>query len=128
MRRILLTLVCASLLPAGALPQVPPLNPEEPVVRERPYGPIPPPTAPPQRKKKSEFEEQKRPIPKGWVWTGIGAGVLALGALVYGALRNWRSSGLFEREYRFPLGDRSKARFGAERNGGHMAVVKFGAD
>src|SRR3712207_5465273 len=103
MQRFLLFLLILFFLPAGALPQVPPLNPEEPAVKERPFGPIPPPTPTPQRRMKTrEFEEMK-PLPKTWLWGGIGAGVLAIAAVVYGAVRNWRSSALFEREYRFPI-------------------------
>jgi hypothetical protein len=94
--------------------------------QEKPYGPLPPPTPTPSPKTVL-VEEEEKPIPAGWRIGGIVAAVLALAALLYGAARAWRSSNLFDRQYRFPAGSEAALRFGANRCGGHMATIKLDA-
>ena len=53
--------------------------------------------------------------PPCWHWSGI----------FYAASRAWRSSNVFDRQYRFPEGGEAALRFGATRSGGHMATIKF---
>jgi hypothetical protein len=67
-----------------------------------------------------------RQIPPGWF---IGSGiVLALGSvwLLIRSVRVWRAFNLFDRQYRFSQPQDVATRLGAERNGGHMAAIRFG--
>ena len=123
--RIILLCLC-SLLAVGAgdlRAQLPEPQPAEPLFKERPFGPQPCPTPTPQRIRKV-FEEPK-PIPVAWIITGVAITVLASAALLYGASRHWRSSNLFDRQYRFPKSPQTALRFGAEKCGGHMATVQL---
>ena len=94
--------------------------------REKTYGPLPPPTPTPSPKAVLAHEEEK-PIPAGWRIGGIVAAVLALAGLLYGAARAWRSSNLFDRQYRFPEAGEPALRLGGNRCGGHMATIKLDA-
>lgn len=97
-----------------------------PIFRAQQFGVIPRPTPTPTRRVAAEPEEEAKPIPRSWVIGGAIAAVVALGGLSYLATRVWRSSNLFDREYRFPVTRDAAIRLGAERCGGHMAVVQFG--
>ncbi len=96
------------------------------IIELRQYGVIPPPTPKPLRPAKREEEEETRPIPRGWIIGGAIAGALAIAGLLYGAARAWRSSNLFDRQYRFPAVTEVAVRLGAEKSGGHLATVRFG--
>ena len=54
--------------------------------------------------------------------------LLAFAAAFYFALRAWRSSNLFHREYRFPVPKNVALRLGASRSGGRMATADFAAN
>src|SRR3954453_20815792 len=51
--------------------------------------------------------------------------LLALAAAFYFALRAWRSSNLFQRQYQFPEPGHVPLRLGAARSGGRMATINF---
>ena len=69
---------------------------------------------------------QRRPVPLPWkiaiaVVVTVGAGfVLAF------SMRAWRSSNLFDRQYRFPAVADVRFRLGGNKSGGCMAVIEFG--
>ncbi|MBA2432346.1 MAG: hypothetical protein H0V56_09540 [Chthoniobacterales bacterium] len=107
---------------ATSLAQLPPPVPTRPDFQDRPFGPLPPPTPVPTPKR---VEEPSRPIHRGWIIGGIAVGLLALAALIYGAVRVWRSSNLFDRQYRFPVGPTAAVRLGGNKCGGLMATVSF---
>ena len=95
-------------LVAPALAQIPGATNEPPVGRELP--------------------NLHRGIPFG-VKIALGLLVLlALAAAFYFALRAWRSSNLFHREYRFPVPKNAALRLGASRSGGGMATADFASD
>jgi len=104
--------------------QLPPPEPTRPEFVERPFGPIPPPTPTPSPKR---IVEESKPIPRSWIITGIVVAVLATLALLYSGYRAWRSSNLFDRQYRFPKGPSAAVRFGGNKCGGLMATVSFRA-
>ena len=54
--------------------------------------------------------------------------LLAFAAAFYFALRAWRSSNLFHREYRFPVPKNVALRLGASRSGGRLATADFAAN
>ncbi len=93
--------------------------------QNRPIGALPPPTATPRPKHYFQDEEEVKPIPRSWWIGGIVIAVLAVVALLYGAARSWRSSNLFDRQYRFPTGGTAALRFGGMRSGGHMATLNL---
>lgn len=111
------------LLATGAMAQGAEPAPSAPMFQPRPFGPVPAPTAEPTRRT-VELEETK-PIPRGWIVGGIVAAGLTLAALSYGSMRAWRSSSLFDRQYRFPRGEEVPGRLGGKRSGGHLATVRF---
>lgn len=117
---LLLSLFCA----AGDLrAQNVKASPAEPLFKERPFGPLPPPTAPPGRK---DPEAEPLDIPVGW-WIAMGVtGALAIAALYYFSARRWHSSNLFDRQYRFKIVPDPALRFGAKKCGGHMARIDLG--
>ncbi len=89
-------------------------------------GVIPTPTPTPTRK--LQLQDEERPIPREYLIGGaIAAGVVLLGIL-YGAIRAWRTSNLFGRQYRFPTTRDAAVRLGGEKSGGHMATVRFGPE
>ncbi len=102
--------------------QLPRPSPSAPDFKERPFGPVPPPTPTPMRKK---IEPPAEPIPKGWIIAGIAVVALGVAAFLYGSARQWHSENLFDRQYRFPRNKNVAARFGAKRCGGHLATVRF---
>lgn len=126
MHFLLRALLCF-ILAAGSLldlhAQMPTPSPAEPLFKERPFGPLPPPTSTPVRKAEPEPEE---PIPLNWLIGGTAAAVLAIGLVLFLAARRWHSSNLFDRQYRFPVVRDPALRFGAKKCGGHLARVEFG--
>lgn len=89
----------------------------------RPLGVIPLPTEPPPRA--FPHDEESKPIPRKYLVTGAVAAALAAAGILYGASRAWRSSNLFDRQYRFPAEPAPALRFGGQKSGGHMANVRF---
>ena len=112
----------ASVLPLVA--QLPPPPAATPEFKERPFGPLPPPTQAPPPKPKDV--EPPKPIPREWLIGGGIAWVLAIAALLWGANKAWHSSNLFDRQYRFPESRDPALRLGGKRSGGHMATIQFG--
>ncbi len=111
--------------PAGA--QLPsPSGTQTLILRQ--FGAIPPPSPTPSRPAPRVSEEQEKPMPRSWIIAGSIAGALVLLGLVYVAVRVWRSSNLFDRQYRFPPAKDVAVRLGGEKCGVHMATVHFGAD
>ncbi|MEP6821334.1 MAG: hypothetical protein ABI946_03190 [Chthoniobacterales bacterium] len=87
------------------------------------FGPLPPPTPSPTPRHNSL--EEGKPIPRSW-WIGaIAIVVLAAIGILFAASRAWRSSNVFDRQYRFPEGGEAALRFGGTRSGGHMATIQF---
>ncbi len=87
-------------------------------------------TAPPAPQIPSVFARSQRlpskPMPLGLKIT-IAAVVLAVAAISLAFLvRAWRSSNLFDREYRFPVAANVALRLGANKSGGCLAAVAFG--
>ena len=95
--------------------------PTEPLFQERPFGPRPLETPTPMRKQK----EPEKPIPIEWIIGGAVVIVIGTALFLWGSARQWHSSNLFDRQYRFPRASKVALRFGAKRCGGHMATVRF---
>lgn len=128
MKEIVFAAVLVFSCASGSLAQSPPPlaspSASEPIFKERAFGPKPPPTQAPVRPVTSADDD--KPIPVGWY---IAAGALASLAtllLLYGAARAWRSSNLFDQQYRFPQSTDAAVRFGAPKSGGHLASRQFG--
>ena len=109
-------------LPAASPPPLPPPKPAGPLFRERPFGPTPPPTEAPPR----HFQEEEKPIPRSWIIGGAAGIILVVGLTLYGSARAWRSSNIFDQQYRFPVNSAPAFRLGGQRSGGHMATIRAG--
>jgi hypothetical protein len=120
-----LILFAASPMPAAPTPLPAPSSANS-LFKRRPIGPLPPPTPTPSPKRR--IVEDETPVPLGWRISGIAAAALFGLALLYGAARAWRSSNLFDRQYRFPDEGEAAERLGGRRCGGHMATIRFDAD
>jgi hypothetical protein len=101
-------------------------EPAAPLFQDRPFGPRPPPTPTPERKKIDT--EDEKPIPLSWIIGGASAAVMAIALLLFFAAGRWRSSNLFDRQYRFPLVQNPPLRFGGKKSGGHLARIQFGPE
>ena len=126
MKRLALSFLFAFLFLAGpAFGEVdlPKPAPAGSLFKDRPFGPLPPPTPTPERKRFSE--EDEKPIPFAWIVGGGVAGAIIIVAVLFGASRRWRSSNLFDRQYRFPIVHDPALRFGAKKCGGHLATVRM---
>ena len=77
----------------------------------------------------SEFARAQRapskPIPLGWKITIVATGFAVAASALLFSVRAWRSSNLFDREYRFPAVKSAALRLGANKSGGSMATVDF---
>jgi hypothetical protein len=69
----------------------------------------------------------QKSIPLRWKIAILGGSCVLAGAAFALALRTWRSSNLFDREYRFPVPEKVALRLGANRCGGAMATIDFRA-
>ncbi len=99
--------------------------PAAPLFQDRPFGPRPAPTDTPAARKINP--EDDKPIPLTWIIGGACAAAIAIALLLYGSARRWRSSNLFDRQYRFPVDPNPALRFGGKKCGGHLAQVRFGS-
>jgi hypothetical protein len=68
-----------------------------------------------------------RPIPRGFKVAAVLLVLTAAGAGFYFALRTWRYSNLFDRQYVFPPAREATLRLGANRSGGRLATINFTA-
>jgi hypothetical protein len=69
------------------------------------------------------------PLRPGWKIAGAIVAILIVAACataLFFAVRAWRSSSLFHRQYRFPEVPDAPARLGAAKSGGCVAVLAFG--
>ena len=105
--------------------ELPTPEPAGALFKDRPFGPQPPPTPTPASRRINPDDD--KPIPLSWIIGGASAAALAIAALLYGSARQWRSSNLFDRQYRFPADPKPALRFGAKKCGGHLARVQFGS-
>ena len=124
-RLALLSLIIALLTPGGLFAQLATPAPAGPLFEDRPFGPREPDATPLTRKVNPEDET---PIPLSWIVGGACAVALATALLLYGSARQWRSSNLFDRQYRFPVLPNPALRFGGKKNGGHLAQIHFGSE
>jgi hypothetical protein len=67
-----------------------------------------------------------KPIPVGWKIAIVAIVAMGGGFAVAFSLRAWRSSNLFDRQYRFPPVAAAALRLGADKSGGCMATIEFG--
>jgi hypothetical protein len=78
----------------------------------------------------SEFARAQRapskPIPLHWKVTIVATGLVVAASALLLSVRTWRSSNLFDREYRFPAVTNVALRLGANKSGGCMATIAFG--
>jgi hypothetical protein len=68
---------------------------------------------------------QGKPLPVGWKITIVALGAMGTGFAIAFAMRAWRSSNLFDRQYRFPAVPSGEQRLGANKSGGFMATIEF---
>ena len=68
-----------------------------------------------------------RPIARGWKIAGALLVVSAAGVGLYFAIRSWRFSNLFDRQYVFPPAKEASLRLGGGRSGGCMATIAIAA-
>ena len=115
-------LLCASVMPLLAQGDLPTPSPAEPLFQERPFGPLPPPTEPPARSHVLEDLERK-PISRAWLIGGVLAAAVAFLLVLWAAMRAWRSSNLFDQQYRFPRIGEAAVRLGGKKSGGHSAQI-----
>jgi hypothetical protein len=121
---LLFLLLLGNDLLAASPPSFPPPKPAGPLFKQRPFGPLPPPTQTPAPK---HFDpDDDKPIPREWIIGGWVAAALLLAGILYGSARAWRSSNIFDQQYRFPTNDDPALRFGGPRCGGHMATIHGG--
>ena len=73
---------------------------------------------------RSEAVEGK-PLPLGWKIAIVCIVTVGTGFLLAFSIRAWRSSNLFDRQYRFPAVAAVAFRLGANKSGGCMALIEF---
>ena len=66
----------------------------------------------------------REPIPQWLVIAGEVLVALVSIVILIAAIRVWRESNVFGRQYRFPPGEPAALRFGGTRSGGFMAVIE----
>ncbi len=119
---LLLFLVGGNLPAATPIPFAP--QPAGPLFKQRTIGAIPSPTEPPATRRVDP--EDEKPIPREWIFGAIALGVIAALGILYGSARAWRSSNIFDQQYRFLVTDNPALRLGGHRSGGHMATIGVG--
>ncbi|MEP6685855.1 MAG: hypothetical protein ABJB22_03685 [Verrucomicrobiota bacterium] len=83
---------------------------------------IPQGTPPPEVKRTPAPAE---PIPRAVLISGGAVLLLVSSILLFKSARAWRSSNLFDRQYRFPPPGPAAFRFGGNRCGGQLATLNF---
>jgi hypothetical protein len=66
-----------------------------------------------------------KPIPIGWKIGIVAIVAMGSGFVLAFSIRSWKSSNLFDRQYRFPVGAAAALRLGANKSGGYMATIEF---
>ena len=69
---------------------------------------------------------QAKPIPLGWKIAVVAMIAIGTGFVLAFSLRAWRSSNLFDRQYRFPAVTVVAFRLGGNKSGGCMSTIEFG--
>jgi hypothetical protein len=95
-------------------------QPDPSIFDERRYVPQQPPPPPQER-----MPTPAKPIPRAVLVAGGVVLLLVSGILLLKSARAWRSSNLFDRQYRFPSPGPAALRFGGNRCGGQLATLKF---
>jgi hypothetical protein len=67
-----------------------------------------------------------RPIARGWKIAIVAIVAMGSGFALAFSIRAWRSSNLFDRQYRFPAVGAVEFRLGANKSGGRMVTIEFG--
>jgi hypothetical protein len=67
-----------------------------------------------------------RPMARGWKIAIVAIVAMGTGFALAFSMRAWRSSNLFDRQYRFPAVTTVELRLGANKSGGGMATIEFG--
>lgn len=83
---------------------------------------IAPETPPPRGER---LPSPSRSIPRAVLIAGAALLLLVSGIVLFKSARAWRSSNLFDRQYRFPPPGPVALRFGGSRCGGQLATLKF---
>jgi len=84
---------------------------------------VPPPNAP--APEAARPPAPARAIPRVVLIAGAAVLLIVSSFLLFKSARAWRSSNLFDRQYRFPAAGPPALRFGGNRCGGQMAAIKF---
>lgn len=112
------TALCLSILLIAFSPDAQP--------QELKLGTVTPTPSPVDQNPFAQFVQQKRkPIAMKWK---IGAVLVVLaiaGVALWISARVWKSSNLFDRQYRFPAVQSAAIRLGANRSGGQVATILF---
>jgi hypothetical protein len=110
-----------------ALAQLPAPSPTAPIFEQKNFGPWGTPTPPPPTRLLEQAD--RKPIPREWIIGGAVAATVVALLLFWGASRAWRSSNLFDQQYRFPIrgGAAVALRLGGKKSGGHMASISLPA-
>jgi hypothetical protein len=66
-----------------------------------------------------------KPLPRAVLIAGAAVLLLVSSILLFKSARAWRSSNLFDRQYRFPSTGPAALRFGGNRCGGQLATLNF---
>jgi len=74
----------------------------------------------------AQSEPAQAPIPLGWKIAVVAIVAIGTGFVLAFSLRAWRSSNLFDRQYRFPAIDAIAFRLGGNKSGGCMSIIEFG--
>ena len=74
------------------------------------------------------FVPPSKPIPRALLIAGAAVVTIVAVVVLIFAIRAWRASNLFGRQYRLPSVESAALRFGGTRNGGLMAVVEPAKD
>jgi hypothetical protein len=96
-------------------------QPDPSIFDERRYVPTEPPP-PPQAERPPT---PTKPIPRAVLIAGAAVFRLVSSLVLVKSVRAWRSSNLFDRQYRFPAPGPAALRFGGNRCGGQLATLKF---
>jgi hypothetical protein len=98
-----------------------PAQPDPSIFDQRRYAPQQQPPPPPHER----MPAPAKPIPRAALIAGATVLLLVSSILLLKSARAWRSSNLFDRQYRFPAPGPAALRFGGNRCGGQLATLEF---